>query len=217
MTDALPTIACLARRAAGAARAFHRDARAVAAVETALILPVALTMLALVVFGAEGFAIQRKVTLTARTVTDLVTQATPNQLSSGASLVNASSIDQLLQLASSVLAPYANANLAMVVSEVVVNSDQATATVQWSEPCPSATCPATTSAMVRPNGQKITLPTGFGTGQAGNYFVLGEVSYNYTPLNLFTATSAMVLHDSIYLTPRKSNSITCDSTCASHG
>jgi hypothetical protein len=97
--------------------------------------------------------------------------------------------------------------MTMVVSEVLVNSDQATALVQWSEPYNGATA--------RPHGQTITLPTGLGTGQAGNYFVLGEVTYNYTPLTIFTPAAALTLHDAIYLTPRQSTSITC-TDCASH-
>jgi hypothetical protein len=95
----------------------------------------------------------------------------------------------------------------MVVSEVLLNSDQATALVQWSEPYNGATA--------RPLSQKITLPTGLGVGQAGNYLVLGEVYYNFTPLSLFTPAAAMTLHDAIYLTPRQSTSITC-TDCATH-
>ena len=53
----------------------------------------------------------------------------------------------------------------------------------------------------------MTLPTGMGTGQAGNYFIMGEVYYTYTPLNFYTPASAQVLHDTIYLTPRASTSI----------
>jgi len=198
-----------------AARALRDDARASAAVEAALILPVALTMFALLLYGAEAFAIQRKVTLTARTVTDLVTQAAPTQMSSGASVVVAASVDPLLTVSSAVLAPYSNSNLAMVVSEVLVNSDQMTAVVQWSEPCPNTTCLSSIGATARPNGQTITLPTGLGTGQAGTYLILGEVTYNYTPLNFYTPTTALTLHDAIYLTPRQSTSISC-TDCASH-
>jgi len=198
-----------------AARALRDDARASAAVEAALILPVALTMFALLLYGAEAFAIQRKVTLTARTVTDLVTQAAPTQMSSGASVVVAASVDPLLTVSSAVLAPYSNSNLAMVVSEVLVNSDQTTAVVQWSEPCPNTTCLSSIGATARPNGQTITLPTGLGTGQAGTYLILGEVTYNYTPLNFYTPTTALTLHDAIYLTPRQSTSISC-TDCATH-
>ncbi len=38
-------------------------------------------MFALLLYGAEAFAHQRKVTLTARTVTDLITQTTPTMVS----------------------------------------------------------------------------------------------------------------------------------------
>ena len=185
-------------RAARVGRALRDDARAVAAVEAALILPIALTMFALLLYGAEAFAIQRKVTLTARTVTDLITQTTPTMVS-GQPSVPQSSIDSDLAYASSVLAPYAAANLTMLASEVLINSNQTTATVQWSEPYNGAT--------PRAAGSTVTLPTGLGTGQAGNYFVMGEVYYNYTPLNLYTPTTAMTLHDAIYLTPRASASL----------
>jgi Flp pilus assembly protein TadG len=198
-----------------AARALRDDARATAAVEAALILPVALTMFALLLYGAEAFAIQRKVTLTARTVTDLVTQAAPTQMSSGASMVAAASIDPLLKVSSSVLTPYSNANLAMVVSEVLVNSDEKTAVVQWSEPCPNTTCLSGSGVAVRAKGTTVTLPTGLGTGQKGTYLILGEVSYNYTPLSLYTPATALTLTDAIYLTPRQSTSISC-TDCASH-
>jgi hypothetical protein len=183
------------------------DARATAAVEAALILPVALTMFALLIYGAEAFAIQRKVTLTARTVTDLVTQAAPTSMSSGASLVAHATIDNDLCAASAVITPYDSSNMTMVISEVLINSDQATAIVKWSQPYNGGTA--------RAAGATITLPTGLGTGQAGVYLVLGEVAYNYTPLQIFTPASALTLHDAIYLTPRQSTSISC-TDCTSH-
>jgi len=206
-------LSSLLRRAGRAGRALGDDARATAAVEAALILPVALTMFALLVYGAEAFAVQRKVTLTARTVTDLVTQAAPTQMSSGASVVVHATIDNLLCAANAVIQPYNSNNMSMVVSQVKVNSDGATtadgltASVTWSEPYNGATA--------RALNQKITLPTGLGVGQAGNYLVLGEVYYNFTPLSLFTPAAAMTLHDAIYLTPRQSTSITC-TDCATH-
>jgi Flp pilus assembly protein TadG len=212
MTNARAPIPHILRRAAHAGRALSDDARATAAVEAALILPVALTMFALLIYGAEAFAIQRKVTLTARTVTDLITQAAPTQYSGSASVVVHATIDTLLSYASCVMAPYSTTcpnappNLSMVVSEVLVNSDQATASVQWSEPYNGATALS--------YNQKITLPTGMGTGQAGNYFVMGQVYYNYTPLDFYTPAAALTLHDTIYLTPRQSTSITC-TDCAS--
>jgi Flp pilus assembly protein TadG len=200
-------LSSLLRRAGRAGRALGDDARATAAVEAALVLPVALTMFALLIYGAEAFAVQRKVTLTARTVTDLVTQAAPTQFSGSASVVVHTAIDNLLCVASAVIAPYNPTNMSMVVSEVQVNADQTDATVVWSESYNGATARAYSTT--------VTLPTGLGTGQANSYFVLGEVSYNYTPLNFYVSASALTLHDAIYLTPRQSTSITC-TDCASH-
>ena len=207
MTNARPSVAQILHRAARVGRALRDDARATAAVEAALILPIALTMFALLIYGAEAFAIQRKVTLTARTVTDLVTQAAPTQMSSGASVVVHATIDNDLCAASAVITPYDSTKLTMVISEVLVNSDQATAVVKWSQPYNGVTARASSST--------ITLPTGLGTGQAGTYLVLGEAAYNYTPLQIFTPASALTLHDAIYLTPRQSTSINC-TDCATH-
>ena len=204
MAAARPNLDWL-RQTIRAARAFGGDARATAMVEAAFLLPAALLTLALLIYGAEGFAIQRKVTLTARTVTDLITQATPTQYSNGFSIVSHTTVDNALQVASAVMTPYASANLSMVASEVVVNSGGATATVQWSESYNGATA--------RPANQVVTLPGTIGTGQVGNYFILGEVYYTYAPLNLFETLSNLTLSGAIYLTPRQSTGITC-TNCA---
>jgi Flp pilus assembly protein TadG len=202
MTNASAPISNILRRAAHVGRALRDDSRAMAAVEAALILPVALTMFALLLYGAEAFDAQRKVTLTARTVTDLVTQSTPTMVSGNPS-VPQSSIDNDLSYASCVMTPFsscptASANLTMLVTEVLIKT-ATTATVQWSEPFNGATA--------RVVGSTVTLPTGLGTGQQGNYFIMGEVYYVYTPLNLYTPASVMTLHDAIYLTPRASASL----------
>jgi hypothetical protein len=201
MTNARAPIPHILRRAAYLGRALRDDSRAMAAVEAALILPVALTMFALLLYGAEAFDAQRKVTLTARTVTDLITQTSSPVLVmvSGVPSVPQSSIDSDLSYASCVMTPFsscptASSSLTMLATEVQINSNQTTAKVIWSEPFNGATA--------RTAGSTVTLPTGLGTGQQGNYFIMGEVDYVYTPLNLYTPTTALTLHDTIYLTPR---------------
>ena len=87
------------------------------------------------------------------------------------------------------------------IASALVAANGLTATVQWSEPYNGGTA--------RPSGQVVTLPGTIGTGQGGNYFVLGEVSYNYAPLQIFMSLSALTLSGAIYLTPRQSTSITC--------
>jgi Flp pilus assembly protein TadG len=49
-------------------RAFLADAKGLAAIELALILPIALMLMSLVVFGGQAYSVQRKVTLAATTV-----------------------------------------------------------------------------------------------------------------------------------------------------
>jgi Flp pilus assembly protein TadG len=188
----------LLRRARRIGRALGRDTRATAAVETALILPVALTMLALVIFGAEAFDAQRKVTLTARTATDLITQEMP-QYPSGKPSIAQSNVVNDLSFAAFVIRPFDPSNLSMVASEVQINSDETHATVIWSQ--------AYNGATARTVSSSFTLPIGLGTGQKNNYFVLGEVYYAFTPFSLFTQLAALTLHDSIYLTPRASPSL----------
>jgi Flp pilus assembly protein TadG len=57
------------------ARAFLADAKGLAAVELALILPIALMLMSLVVFGGQAFGVQRRVTLAATTVANIFAQA----------------------------------------------------------------------------------------------------------------------------------------------
>ena len=47
--------------------AFLADAKGLAAIELALILPIALMLMSLVVFGGQAYSVQRKVTLAATT------------------------------------------------------------------------------------------------------------------------------------------------------
>src|SRR5271157_1608870 len=94
-------------------RRWLRDEKGVAAVEAALIAPVAVALLGLIAIWAQGIAIQRKVTLTAHTITDLVSQqgtqtngaCTASSASTEAS-VNQSTVDNLLNNAANVLYPY---------------------------------------------------------------------------------------------------------------
>ena len=93
-------------------RGFRRDARGVAAIEAALIMPFAIALVGLLAIWAEGIAIQRKVTLTARTITDIVSQE--------ASTVGPTELTKDLSASSAVFAPYPSKTLTMVVSEVLV-------------------------------------------------------------------------------------------------
>ncbi len=195
----------MARDSKGIARRWAGDRRGVAAIEAALILPVAIGMLGLIVVWTQGLSIQRKVTLAARTITDLVSQ----QGTSGA--VNQSTVDMLLNNAANVLYPVVKptsgtnpvrgtnmANMTMVVSEIKVDPSGTTATVQWSEPMPShGTALPTPSSVQLPNA----------VAPAGTYLIMGTATYAYTPPVIGESIGPFTLQDTIYLGIRQGTSL----------
>jgi Flp pilus assembly protein TadG len=201
-------------------RRWLRNEQGVAAVEAALIAPVAVGLLGLIAIWAQAYAIQRKVTLAAHTITDLVSQQgaqsnnactdpidNPPNPSTEAS-VNQSTVDNILNNAANVLFPYVVptsgtnpvtgtnvSNMTMVVSEIQVDSSGTTATVQWSEPMPShGTALATTA-------HAVALPDS--VAAANTNLIMGTVTYAYTPPVIGEALGTITLHDTIYLAVRE--------------
>jgi Flp pilus assembly protein TadG len=197
-------------------RRWKRDKRGVAAVEAALIAPVAVALLGLIAIWAQAIAIQRKVTLTAHTITDLVSQqgtqtagacTAPN--SSQEASVNQTAVDNILNNAANVLYPYVKpdsgtnpvtgtnmSDMTMVVSEVNVDPSGTTGTVQWSEPMPSHGTALHTTA------HAVTLPSA-GVGAAGTNVIMGTVTYTYTPPVIGESAGTITLQDTIYLALRQ--------------
>ncbi len=59
-------------------RALLADIEGLAAVEMALILPIAVMLMSLIVYGGQAYTVQRKVTLGATTVANLLAQGNNN-------------------------------------------------------------------------------------------------------------------------------------------
>jgi len=198
-------------------RRWFCDDRGVAAVEAALIAPVAVALLGLLAIWAQGIAIQRKVTLTARTITDLVSQqgtqsnnacSVPSGNPSTYATVPKATVDNLLNNAANVLYPYVKpnsgtnpvtgtnvSNMTMVVSEINVDASGSTATVQWSEPMPSHGTALPTTA------HGVALPDSVASSTTN--LIMGTVTYAYTPPVIGEAVGTITLHDTIYLALRQ--------------
>lgn len=170
------------------------DVRAVAATEFAIVTPF---MLVLYVGGVElgnGMAINVKVTATAHSVADMVSQNTQ---------VTSSQMDGILAASSAIMAPFpvtngGNSLITITVSEVSTDSN-GKATVQWSK--------STSSTGARTVGQQMTLsaftaPNPGNPNNANLSLILSEVSYNYTPNLGYTIAGTVKLSDSYYLFPR---------------
>lgn len=170
------------------------DAKAVAAVEFAIVLPF---MLLLYVGGVElskGMAINVKVTATSHSVADMVSQNTQ---------ISAAQMQTILGAATTIIAPYpttdsgGNSLITVTVSEVSTDGS-GNATVQWSK-----SYNGTTVGTGRTVGQRMTLPSSFTGTQNNNVsLILGEVSYAYTPGLGYTISGTVTLRDSYYLFPR---------------
>jgi Flp pilus assembly protein TadG len=163
------------------------DQRGVSAIEFALVLPLMLTLYFGSVEISQGIAADRKVTLTARTVADLVSQV---------SSINNSDMTNSLNAASAVMAPYAASNLQVTVTSVLVDAN-GTATVAWSD---------TMNGTARAAGSTVTLPAAFAV--ANTSVIWGEVQYSYKPAIGYVVSGTLTLKDQIYMRPRLSSSVT---------
>ena len=163
------------------------DQRGVSAVEFAMVLPLMVTLYLGVVEISQGISADRKVTLTARTIADLVAQT---------STINNSDMTNSLNAASAVMAPFPDTNLKVTVTSIAINST-GNATVSWSD---------TKNGTARAVGSSVTLPAALVINDSS--LVLSEVEYAYKPTIGYIISGTLTLRDQIYMRPRQSNSVT---------
>jgi Flp pilus assembly protein TadG len=170
----------------------RRDQRGVSAVEFAMILPLMLTLYLGAVEISQGVGIDRKVTLTTRTVADLASQVTS---------INSSDMTNILNSSSQVIMPYDATKLKVTVSQVSIDSNSV-ATISWS---------CTLNGNKRAVGSGVTLPSALNV--ANTSLIWSEVSYSYKPTIGYVVTGTLNLSDQIYMRPRLSNSVAFSGTC----
>jgi Flp pilus assembly protein TadG len=183
-------------------RKFSTDADAVAAIEFAIVVPF---MLLLYVGGielADGMAINVKVSATAHSVTDMVTQNTS---------LSTAQMQNILTGATAIIAPYpvtgsSSSLLSVTVSEISSDAN-GNLTLRWSQ-----SYNGTSFGPGRTNLTNLTVPTSL-NGTVGNAnnpnnqndqvsFIVGEVSYAYTPNLGYTISGTVNLQDTDWLFPR---------------
>jgi len=176
--------ATLARRTAEAVSALRRDRRGVSAVEFALILPLMVTLFLATVETTQGLQADRKVSLAARTLSDLSSQAT---------VISNTDMSNIMDATADIIAPFA-----MTQAQVVVTGIQTdilgVSRVVWSDARNTTryTC-----------GQTMTVPTELKPliGTTG-FLVLAEVKYYYTPTVAYLISGTVTLSDRLYTRPR---------------
>ena len=183
-------------------RAFIADIEGLAAVEMALILPFAVMLMSLVVYGGQAYTVQRKVTQGAMTVANLLAQGNNN----GSATISAAELSQILAYPALILYPYDGSGVEVEAAQLLVTvnaNGTATGTVVGSW--------ANANGTALPIGKQMSLDPSIASafsGSGANYVILGEVQYPFQPTGLYFPVSQITLHDSIMMIPRTAAQIT---------
>ena len=182
------TFARLAVRVRRPLRRLLRDERGVSAVEFAMLLPLMITLYLGGVEVSQAIAVDRKVTLVARSLGDLVAQST--------------TVDQFGHDQHSRRRPprwfsrFPTPRSRSSVSSVTIDA-QSVAKIAWSD---------TKNGTASTPGSTVTLPAALNV--ANTSLIWAEAQYGYTPTIGYVITGTMQLKDQIYMRPRLSDSVT---------
>jgi Flp pilus assembly protein TadG len=156
----------------------------VAAVEFAMIIPLMAMLLVGTNEFSAGVAIDRKVTIMARTLSDLTSQ---NDKVTDAQLTN------FFNASKAIMTPYSSAPVEGTITELWINPTTLKARVQWSQ-----------GANARSPGDIIEIPEALKI--AGTYLIYSEVKYKYVPSVAWFINKAngITLSDVTFTRPRQS-------------
>jgi Flp pilus assembly protein TadG len=176
--------------------AFLADTRALAATEFAVIVPLMLVMFFGTVEFSSAVAIDRKVTLIARTLSDLTSQS-PGTLTDA-------NLQNTFTASISIMTPYDATLVKGTISQIYIDANKI-ATVQWSKAATiaSGATQATLATSTRSAGDKVTSIIPAGLLNASSYLIFSEVDYTYTPTVGYVLKSSLPLHDISYTRPRQ--------------
>jgi Flp pilus assembly protein TadG len=163
--------------------ALHSNNSGLAAVEFAMIIPLMAVMFVGTNEFAAGVAVDRKVTLMARTLSDLTSQ-NPK--------VNDDQLTNFFNASKAVMTPYSATPVLGTISELYINPDTLKARVQWSQ-----------GAETHADGDIIDIPAALKVGDT--YLIYSEVKYQYVPSVAWfiNKTTGITLRDVSYTRPRQ--------------
>ena len=170
-------------------RNLARDNSGIAATEFAVIVPIMLVLFFGTVEFSSGIAVDRKVTMMARTLSDLTSQSTS---------VGDTDMTNFFAASAGILTPYSAVPTKATISELYVDPSTLVARVQWSKSYQGGTTRAQSSV--------VTIPAALKVG--GTYLIFGEVSYQYVPtIGYVMGKTGVNLSDVSYTRPRQSTCV----------
>jgi len=176
-----------------------KDCRGVAATEFVMIVPIMLVMFFGVVEFSSGVAVDRKVTLVARTLSDLTSQSIS---------VTDTDLSNFFAASIGIMTPYSALPTQSTITELYVDPTTHKAKVQWSK---AATFNASGNVVLAATsshlqGDVVTIPTELKVD--GTYLIWSEVSYTYVPaVGYVMAKTGVPLSDLTYTRPRQSSCV----------
>ncbi len=171
-------------------RELFGDIRGIAATEFAIVVPVML----LLFFGtdefASGISVDRKVTLMARTLSDLTSQNTK---------VTDAQLTNFFNASSAIMTPYSSSPVRSTITQLYVDPATLAARVQWSK-----------GSSPRTAGTSVAIPAALQVG--GTYLIYSEVSYTFVPTVGYVLKNSITLSDYTFTRPRQSTCVMYSTT-----
>lgn len=178
----------VSRFLADTASRLRHDTRGAGAAEFAVILPLMLTLLFGLIEITNGVAADRKVTLTARALSDLVSQAVS---------VADSDISESFSASKGVMSPFDTSTLKAKITELKIDGS-GQAKVAWSK--------ANANDVARATDQIVTIPSALAV--PNTYLIWSEISYQYKPIvSWLISSSGIPLTEQFFTRPRQSNCV----------
>jgi Flp pilus assembly protein TadG len=172
-------------------RASLADARGVAAVEFALLLPILIAFYFGAVELTQGMMAEERVTHTASTVGDLVSQS---------STLTSADITDVLSVGQTIMYPYPTTSLGERVSSVSEDA-KGKITVTWSQATGGMTALTKGSGYSDPNLAKVLT--------TNDSEIVSESQYTYTSAFNYVLPKPITFNEKSYSKPRISTSVTC--------
>jgi Flp pilus assembly protein TadG len=196
------------------------DCSAIAATEFAVIVPLMLTLLFGTIEISSGVAVDRKVTLIARTLADITSQAASNSTNSVSAAADDNYLKKVFTASIAIMMPYSPTPTVAQLSEIYVDQT-GKAIIQWSKAATiaaGATQATLAPASTHKPGDDVTNNVGIGPTPASvppqllvkqTYLILSEVNYLYTPVGALHVVmkSDVNLSDVGYSRPRQATCV----------
>jgi len=169
-----------------------------------------LPMMLVLFFGtlelSNGVAVDRKVTLVARTLADLMSQSITRNWGNGNNIFP-QDLANAFNASKWIMSPYdsTGSQTKTIISEIYVDAS-GNAKIAWSR---------ATNTTPNTCGASVTLPTGLAV--PNTYLLYGQASYTYTPVVGYVMKTALTLNDQFFTRPRQAPSPGCMLLCTVDG